>query len=191
MIETVRWFLVDRALERGCRFMITLNLLDNMRVDLVFNGLHRHPQRILGRERRARAVSDDANSVHAQQRTPAVFFVIRFSMDGPKCLLGQSCSHRTLRIFLQLVFEPGEYGHCNGFRCFQNDVAATAAPVCPALTMASAWPCLTRSTARLTEESFLRRTASTARSLISTTCEAWTISTRGSLQRCFFNSASI
>ena len=37
-------------------------------------------------------------------------------------------------------------------------VAATAAPVCPALTIAAASPFFTRSTARLTEESFFRRT---------------------------------
>src|SRR6516164_4527895 len=59
--------------------------------------------------------------------------------------------------------------------------AATAAPVCPALTTASASPCFTRSTARLIEESFFRRTAVHARSLISTTCVEWTISIRRSL----------
>ena len=37
-------------------------------------------------------------------------------------------------------------------------VAATAAPVWPALTIASASPFFTRSTARLTDESFFRRT---------------------------------
>jgi hypothetical protein len=70
-------------------------------------------------------------------------------------------------------------------------LAATAAPVCPALTTASAFPYFTRSTARLMDESFLRRTASTARSLMSTTCVAWTISIRRSLQPSFFNCASI
>ena len=70
-------------------------------------------------------------------------------------------------------------------------VAATAAPVCPALTIAVASPFLTRSTARLTDESFFRRTASTAPSLISTTCVACTISMRRSLQRCCFSSFSI
>ena len=78
-------------------------------------------------------------------------------------------------------------GSVRNFIC----VAATAAPVCPALTIAAASPFFTKSTARLTDESFFRRTASTARSLISTTCVAWTISIRRSLQFCFFNSASI
>jgi len=48
-------------------------------------------------------------------------------------------------------------------------LAATAAPVCPALTTASALSYFTRSTARLIDESFFRRTAVQARSLISTT----------------------
>jgi hypothetical protein len=49
-------------------------------------------------------------------------------------------------------------------------LAATAAPVWPALTTASASPFFTRSTARLIDESFFLRTASTAPSCISTTC---------------------
>src|SRR5262247_1461637 len=44
VIETVRSALLERGLERGCRFMITANLLDDMRVDLLFNRLCRHPQ---------------------------------------------------------------------------------------------------------------------------------------------------
>ena len=70
-------------------------------------------------------------------------------------------------------------------------VAATAAPVCPALTTASASPFLTRSTARLIDESFFRRTESTGLSGISTTCVECAISTRPSLQPCFFSSVSI
>ena len=70
-------------------------------------------------------------------------------------------------------------------------VAATAAPVWPALTIAAASPFFTRSTARLTDESFLRLTDSTAPSVISTTWVECTISTRRSLHLCFFSSASI
>ena len=54
--------------------------------------------------------------------------------------------------------------------------AATAAPVCPALTTACASPDFTRSTAREMEESFFLRTASSPLSDISTTCVVWTIS---------------
>ena len=47
---------------------LAADLLDDMRVHLVFNGLSRYPQCVLDRERRAGAVRDDANSVHAEQR---------------------------------------------------------------------------------------------------------------------------
>src|SRR5439155_18289941 len=52
MIETVRSALLERGLERGCRFMVTANLLDDMRVHLLFNRLCRHPQRVFDRQRR-------------------------------------------------------------------------------------------------------------------------------------------
>src|SRR4029079_8412084 len=84
MIETVRWFLVDRGLERGCSFMIKLNLLDNMRVDLVFNRLRRDPRRVLDAERRASAVSDNANPIHAQERAATVFFVVGLIFNSAK-----------------------------------------------------------------------------------------------------------
>ena len=48
--------------------MITADFLDDMWIDLLFNRLGRDPQRILDRERRAGAVRDDANAVHAEQR---------------------------------------------------------------------------------------------------------------------------
>ncbi len=67
MIETVRCGLAERGLERGCRFMITANFLDDMRIDLLFNRLGRNAERILDRERGARTVRDDADAVHAEQ----------------------------------------------------------------------------------------------------------------------------
>ena len=69
--------------------------------------------------------------------------------------------------------------------------AVTAAPVCPALTTACAFPSFTKSTAREMELSFFRRTASSPLSAISTTCVVWMISMRPSLQPCFFSSASM
>jgi hypothetical protein len=42
MIETVRSALVERGLKRGCRFMVTANFLDDMRVHLLFNRFGRH-----------------------------------------------------------------------------------------------------------------------------------------------------
>ena len=44
MIETVRRGLPERGLERGCRFMIAANFLDDMRVHLLFNRFGRDAQ---------------------------------------------------------------------------------------------------------------------------------------------------
>src|SRR5256885_9903308 len=81
MIETVRSDLLERGFERGCRFIVTANLLDDMRVYLLFNRLRRHSQRVLDCQRRARAVRDDADAVHAEKRTAAVLFIIRLGLD--------------------------------------------------------------------------------------------------------------
>ena len=70
-IETVRLDLPERALERGCFFMVAANFLHDMRVHLVFNRFSRHPERILDRERRARSMGDDANPIHPEERHPA------------------------------------------------------------------------------------------------------------------------
>src|SRR5947208_13305707 len=81
MMETVRPGLARRGLERGYRFIITLNLVDNMRIDLVFNGLDCHPQRVFDRKRRARPVGDDANAIRPKEWTAAILFVIRLIFD--------------------------------------------------------------------------------------------------------------
>src|SRR5207247_6336312 len=82
MIETVRSALLERGFERGCRFIVTANLLDDMRVYLLFNRLRRHSQRVLDCQRRARAMRDDADAVYAEKRTAAIFFVVRLVLDG-------------------------------------------------------------------------------------------------------------
>src|SRR5262245_21872672 len=87
MIETVRSALFERGLERGCPFMITANLLDDMRVGLLFNRLCRHPQCVFNCQWRARAVSDDANAIHAEKRTAAVLFIIRLVLNRPNGIL--------------------------------------------------------------------------------------------------------
>src|SRR5438034_9885674 len=92
MIETVRSALLERGLERGCRFMVTANLLDDMRVHLLFNRLCRHPQRVFDRQRRARTMRDAANAIHAEERAAAVFFVISLVLNGPISILRQDCS---------------------------------------------------------------------------------------------------
>src|ERR1051325_3606489 len=109
-IETVRRVLAEsgRGFERGCRFMITANLLDDMRVHLLFNRLGRDAQRILDRQRRARAVGDDADSIHAEQWTAAVLLVIGFVTNRAKRILRQKRAQFSHRRSRKLVFEPGE-----------------------------------------------------------------------------------
>src|SRR5689334_25305483 len=97
MIETVRSALVERGLERGCRFMITANLLDDMRVYLLFNRLRCHSQRVLDCQWCARAVRDDADAVHAEKRTTAILFIVRLGFDCANGILCEECaslSHR-------------------------------------------------------------------------------------------------
>src|SRR5437588_3082132 len=94
MMETVRRALPvrSRGLERGCRFMITADFLDDMRVEFLFNRLGRYPERVLDRQRCAGAVRNDANSVDAEKRAAAVVLVVRFIFDSEKCVLGQKCA---------------------------------------------------------------------------------------------------
>src|ERR1700704_4513288 len=82
MIETVRCVLAERGLERGCRFIIKANFLDDMRVHMLFNRFSCDSQSILDRERSAGAVRDDANSVHSEQRTPPDILPVRLLMNG-------------------------------------------------------------------------------------------------------------
>src|SRR5438876_4892122 len=93
-METVRRTLPDcgRGLERSCRFMITANLLDDMRVELMFNRLGRHPEGVLDRERRAGAVRNDTNDDHSEKQTAAEVLVDSFVFDRDKRVLGQKCA---------------------------------------------------------------------------------------------------
>src|SRR5207244_13226212 len=98
MIETVRSALSERGFERGCRFIVTANLLDDMRVYLLFNRLRRHSQRVLDCQRRARAMCDDADSVHAEKWTAAVLFIVSLVLDCSNVILREVCaalSHRS------------------------------------------------------------------------------------------------
>src|SRR5216110_3519180 len=111
MIETVRRGLAERGLERGCRFIITANLLDDMRVYLLFNRLGRHPECILDGWRRAGAVRDDADAVDTKKRAAAVLLVIRFGLDGQKRILCQKRSSFSHRCAIEFVLEPLENRH--------------------------------------------------------------------------------
>src|SRR5213082_2535450 len=97
MIETVRSVLLERGLERGCRFMIPANFLDDMRVHLLFNGLGSHTQRVLDCQRRARAVRNDADAVHPEKGTAGVLFIGGFGPNSSNGISQEECaglSHR-------------------------------------------------------------------------------------------------
>src|SRR5438876_5710232 len=123
MIETVRSALLERGLERGCRFMVTANLLDDMRVHLLFNRLCRHPQRVFDRQRRARAMRDDTNPVDAEKRAAAVFFVIRLVLNGSNGIPREECADFSHPCTHQLVLEPLKHRHRDRFARFQDNVA--------------------------------------------------------------------
>src|SRR5439155_23138012 len=123
MIETVRSALVERGLKRGCRFMITANLLDDMRVHLLFNGLGRDSQRIFDRQRRARAVRDDADAIYAEKRTAAVLFIIRLVFNRSNRIPREECADFSHPCTHELVFEPFKHRYRDRFACFQDNVA--------------------------------------------------------------------
>src|SRR5205807_9908677 len=123
MIETVRSALVERGLERGCRFMISANFLDDMRVHLLFNGLGRDAQRVFDRQRRARTVRDYANPIYSEKRTAAVLFIIRLVLNRSNGILGEKCADFSHRRSHELVLEPLKHRHRNRFARFQDHIA--------------------------------------------------------------------
>src|SRR5436309_4706325 len=128
MIETVRSALLERGFERGCRFIVTANLLDDMRVYLLFNRLRRHSQRVLDCQRRARAMRDDADAVYAEKRTAAIFFVVRLVLDGSNGTLGEERAGLSHCCAHELVLKPLKHCHCDRFARFQNDIANESFP---------------------------------------------------------------
>ena len=73
------------------------------------------------------AVGDDANTVHPQKRTAAVFLVIGLVSDG-RGTRSRASSAPSLRMGVRdkLVFEPRENRDANRFARFQNHVADKA-----------------------------------------------------------------
>src|SRR6266480_7572805 len=123
MIETVRSGLWERGLERGCRFIVTANLLDNMRVHLLFNRLCRHPQRVLDGQWRARAMRNDADAIYAEKRTAAVLFIIRLVLNCPDGILREECADFSHPCTHELVLEPLKHRYRDRFARFQDNVA--------------------------------------------------------------------
>src|SRR4030095_7720642 len=123
MIETVRSALVERGFERGCRFIVTANLLDNMRFSLLFNRLRRHSQRVLDCQWRARTMCDDANAVDAEKGTAAVLFIVRLVLNRSNGILREECADFSHPCTHELVLEPLKHRHRDRFARFQDDVA--------------------------------------------------------------------
>src|SRR6266567_8945023 len=123
MIETVRSALLERGFERGCRFIVTANLLDDMRVYLLFNRLRRHSQRVLDCQWRARAMGDDADAVHAEKRTAAVLFIVCLGFNCSNGIPREECADFSHPCAHELVLEPLKHRHRDRFARFQDHVA--------------------------------------------------------------------
>src|SRR3954454_25064780 len=103
--------------------MIPANLLDDMRVHLLFNGLARDAECVLDRERRACAVRNNANAVYPKKRTAAVLFIIRLIPNRSNGILREEradfahpCTHK-------LVLEPLKHRDSDRFTRFQDNVS--------------------------------------------------------------------
>src|SRR5690242_8521503 len=123
MIETVRRALVERGLKRGCRFMITANLLDDMRVHLLFNGLGRHSQRVFDRQWRASSVRNDADAIYPEKWTAAVLFIIRLVLNRSNGIPREECADFSHPRAHELVLEPLKHRHRDRFAGFQDHIA--------------------------------------------------------------------
>jgi len=84
--------------------MITLNLLDDMRVYLVFNRLRCDAERVFDGKWRARAVRDDAYAIDAEERAATVFFVVGFIFNRAKLFSRQKRAHLAHRRSRQFFF---------------------------------------------------------------------------------------
>src|SRR4029434_7425923 len=122
-IETVRCGLADRGLERGVRFIIAADFLDDMWIDLLFNRLGRNPERILDRERGARTMCNDSDAVYPRERRAAVFLVAHLFLNCLKRFLREESPSHPHLAFDQFVFEPFENGVADRFAGLENDVA--------------------------------------------------------------------
>src|SRR5262249_15874017 len=123
IIETVRSGLLERGLERGCRFMVTANLLDDMRVHMMFNRLCGHPQCVFDCQWCARAMRDDADAIHAEERPAAVLFIIRLVLNHSNSILREECANFSHRCAHELVFEPLKHRYRDRFARLQDYVA--------------------------------------------------------------------
>src|SRR5882672_10653397 len=103
--------------------MIATNLLDDMRVDLLFNGLARDAQRVLVRQRRACTVRDYANAIYPEKRTAAVLFIIRLVLNRSNGIPRKESADFSHPCTHELVLEPLKHRHRDRFARFQDNVA--------------------------------------------------------------------
>src|SRR5262245_66389978 len=85
--------------------MIPANLLDDMRVHLLFNGLGRDAQRVVDRQRRASAVRDYSNAIYPEKRTHAVLFIIRIVLNRSNRMRCEECADFSQQCTHELVPE--------------------------------------------------------------------------------------
>src|SRR4029079_3961867 len=103
--------------------MIPANLLDDMRVHLLFNGLAGDAKCVLDGERRACAVRNNANATYPEKRTAAVFFIIRLILDCSNGILREERADFSHPCAHELVLEPLKHRHRDRFTRFQDNVS--------------------------------------------------------------------
>src|SRR5881409_418668 len=103
--------------------MIATNLLDDMRVDLLFNGLARDAQRVLDRQRRACTVRDYANAIYPEKGTAAVLFIIRLVLNRSNGISREECADFSHPCAHELMLEPLKHRHRDRFARFQDHIA--------------------------------------------------------------------
>src|SRR5437773_8355571 len=103
--------------------MIPANLLDDMRDHLLFNRLGRHSKRVFDRQRRARAMRDDADAIDAEKGTAAVLFIIRLVLNRSNGIPRKESADFSHPCTHELVLEPLKHRHRDRFARFQDNVA--------------------------------------------------------------------
>src|SRR5436190_54171 len=103
--------------------MIPANFLDDMRVHLLFNGLGGDAECVLDRQRRARAVRNDANAIYPEKRTAAVLFIIRPVLNRSNGIPREECADFSHPCTHELVLEPLKHRHRDRFARFQDHIA--------------------------------------------------------------------
>src|SRR6476620_826860 len=98
--------------------MIPANLLDDMWVHLLFNGLAGDAECVLDRERGACAVRNDANAIYPEKRTAAVLFIISLIFNCSNGILREECSDFSHPCTHELVLEPLKHRHRDRFARF-------------------------------------------------------------------------